>query len=294
MDGGWSALELELPEALQESALGLLGPDCLGAEVRSSAREATRLTAFFRSSDEARSAARRLAELLRGAGVAGHADRARLRAVPDRRWAERYQAALRPFPVGRRFLVDPTGKRAGGGGRSVIALVPGGAFGTGEHATTRLCLEALERHVRPGGRWIDVGCGSGILAVAACLCGAVEVLALDIDAEAARVARATADRNAVADRVRVARAGPEAARGSWDGVVANITGPFFRESAAALARRLAPGGRLIGSGFLVEQTGPVCDALLRERLVAEDDSRREEWGAVVFRKPRARGASGEG
>jgi ribosomal protein L11 methyltransferase len=226
-----------------------------------------------------------VAGLLRREGLDPVAPRVRLRQVGDGRWAERYQAGLRPFALGRRFLIDPAASGADPGDRVGIHLVPGGAFGTGEHPTTRLCVLALERFVRPGTRWADIGCGSGLLAVVARHCGAADVLALDVDPEAVRIAREVVWLNGLAGAVRVERGTHDALdRGAWDGVVANIGASYFVESAAELAARLREGGKLIASGFYEDRRTEARDALIRAGLTEVGESAYEGWSATVFRR----------
>jgi ribosomal protein L11 methyltransferase len=285
----WGAVEVELPERLAETVLGMLGAACLGAELRTTAAEQGRLVAYFGTPAEAGAAGRVIAELLRGQGLPAAACGLRVERVEDGRWVERYQAALRPLPLGRRFLVDPGGSSGATHGRIRIGLVPGRAFGTGEHATTRLCAAALERHVSAGSRWSDVGCGSGILALVARHCGAAEVLAVDVDPEAVRVAREVVRRNDAAAAVRVEPGSHDVlSPGAWDGLVANVAASYFLESAGSLIDRLRPGGRLISSGFLATEREAVLAALVRAGLIELEQEASEGWSALVLRRPEAR------
>jgi ribosomal protein L11 methyltransferase len=283
MNNGWSALELELPEGLEEAVLGSLGEGCLGAEFRPARAGRGTLVAYFPTRGAATSARETLTAVLGAEGLDSAACRVRVRHVDDGRWAERYQASLRPFPLGERFLIDPTGSAQDPGVRVAISLAPGSAFGTGEHPTTRMCVEGLERHVRAGSRWADVGCGTGILAVVARHCGAREVLAVDVDPESVRVARDVARRNGVSTAVRVETGTHDAAEPrAWDGVVANIDAPYFTEAAPVLADRLRLGGRLIASGFLAEQRGEVRAALARTGLTEIAEETREGWCTLTW------------
>lgn len=283
MEKGWSALDLELPGQLEGEALATLGSACLGAEYRPSGRGKGRLVAYFSTAREASAAAVSVAALLRGEGFEDLLPRIGITHVEDRRWAERYQAGLRPFRVGRRFLIDPSATGVDPGKRVAIRLVPGGAFGTGEHPTTRLCVYALECHVRPGSRWIDVGCGSGILAVVARHCGAADVLALDSDPEAVRVAGEVVRFNGVAGTVRVQHGSQDMAEPrAWDGVVANIGEAYFVDFAARAAGRLRGGGKLIASGFQADRRDDVRAALLRAGLTEVGEETQEGWCALVF------------
>lgn len=277
-------LEIGLPADLVERTLAALPAGCLGADQTAEGAGPARIRAYWPSLDAARAAGRDLRERLAGAAGALTID---ARALDDGRWAERYQQGLRPFPLGRSFVVHPGGpapEPAGEPGRFVLRLVPGRAFGTGEHPTTGLCVELLEGAVRAGERWLDVGTGSGILAVAAAVCGASRVLALDTDADALEVAREVVRQNGVAKRVEL-RHGSVAAAGaeSWDGIVANVETPFFLAAAPALAGCLAARGRLIASGIPEPEADAVSRAFAAAGLHPLERRARDGWAALLAR-----------
>ena len=284
----WGALVLEVPAAVAGDVLGLLAPQTSGAESVPGTAGRSRVTVFFRDLAGARGARQAAERVLRASGLVPEACGLHVEPLDDGHWVERYQATLRPFPIGSRFCVHPQSAdtpAAGPGGRVPLRLVPGQAFGTGEHPTTQLCTEQLERLVRPGSRWLDLGCGTAILALVALHCGAVEVLALDHDPEAARVAREVVARNARQGRIEV-REGCLADGGrDWSGIVANIEGPYFSASAAALAGALAPGGVLIASGFLETDRMTVVEGLAAAGLRFESVVARMEWASAVLRRP---------
>jgi ribosomal protein L11 methyltransferase len=210
----------------------------------------------------------------------------RLERVADGRWVERYQASLRPYPLGRRFTIDPGGgdTQRAEGDRQLLRLVPGRAFGTGEHPTTRLCAAALEVRVDDGSRWIDLGCGSGILALVASRSGAARVLALDTDPEALTVAREVLAANGGPGVIEIRRGSTEAASGEcWGGIVANIDAAFFLGRAAELAALLDPGGHLLASGFLEAQRPEVERALVRSRFEILEWRCCGEWALLAAR-----------
>ena len=182
-------------------------------------------------------------------------------------------------------LVDPTGRGVPAGRRIPIRLVPGRAFGTGEHATTQLCAEQLERQVVRGSRWLDLGCGTGLLCIVAAGCGAGEVLALDVDPEAVRVARAVLRDNRPSARVVLALGSLEtAATRLWDGIVVNINVAFLLGAAASLAARLEAGGWLIASGFLVDDVPALLDTFGRAGLSEHRRLERRSWAALVLQR----------
>lgn len=164
-----------------------------------------------------------------------------------------------------------------------LVVDPGRAFGSGSHASTRLALAALGDVLRGGERVVDVGCGSGVLAVAALALGAAGALATDVDPEALAATRANAERNGVADRLRVVPALADIPPREADVVVANILAPVLVELAPAVTALLASGGTLVLSGFLTARRPGVVAAYpaLEERATAAEDG----WSAVVLAAP---------
>jgi len=172
------------------------------------------------------------------------------------------------------------------GGECVVVLDPGAAFGTGGHATTRLCLRLLVTHVKPGDRVADVGCGSGILGITAAMLGAREVIATDNDAGAVAVARQNVRRNRVEEEVRVVEADllPDD-YGAFDVIVCNILAEEVVRLTANLRPRLHPGGRFIGSGFQGASVATVEDALVKAGLRMAATIGEEGWAACVALRP---------
>lgn len=216
------------------------------------------------------------------------------RPVAESDWAEAWKANFQPLRVGRRLMIVPAWlDPALAEGDIAIRLDPGMAFGTGTHPTTQLCLQAIERHLRPGQPVLDLGCGSGILSIAAARLGASAALALDIDPEAVRVARENAALNGVAEQVRVAQGSlAEALRGDygaeWQGVplvVANILARVIvKLLGEGLAETVAPGGLLVVSGILDSQAFEVIAALKAAGLQVAAHERQEEWVALIARR----------
>ena len=268
-------LSARVPDGLDDEIAAVLGSGSLGVEVRAAGPGVSELRIYLGEAEDAADWRDRAARVLSAHGLAADACALAIDPVADGRWAERWQASLSPLPLGSRFVVLPTPAEADRGGREPIHLVPGMAFGTGEHETTRLCASALERCVSPGSRWMDLGTGTGVLAIVAARCGAARVLALDCDPEAARVASDVVVRNGAGAIVEV-RAGSIEERGeeAFDGIVANIQSSFFLANAAPLCDALAAGGVLIASGILVDDVPEVASALgaagWRVRAQADD------------------------
>ena len=191
--------------------------------------------------------------------------------------------------VGRRVLVKaPWHAYEPAADEIIVELDPGRAFGIGYHPTTQIGMEALEEVITPGVRVLDVGTGSGTLAIAAALLGAGQVDALDIDPAAVQSARANADRNGVGGIVRVALGslGPDGpVQGEYDLVVANISAPVLVELAPALVRAVAPGGTLLSVGMIEDTEASGHEAFTAEHLTLVRRTQSKEWVALHWHKP---------
>jgi len=205
-------------------------------------------------------------------------------------WENNWKAYFHPLPVGEKLLIQPVWEEPiDPQGRAVLLLEPGLAFGSGSHATTRLCMEALERAIAPGCAVLDVGCGSGILSIAAVLLGAGSCLGVDIDPMAVKTAR----ENAILNTLRPPLAseggfqcdfvhGDLAAgvTGQYDVIVSNIVADAIISLAGQIQPHLKPGGIWISSGIIDTREADVLEALEANAFHVLD--RREEEGWVCL------------
>ena len=194
--------------------------------------------------------------------------------------------------VGRRLVIRPTWRRhRAAPGDVVIALDPGMAFGTGLHPTTRLCLAAAEAIADRGeladARVLDVGCGSGILAIAAARLGAASLTGLDIDPIAIEATVANARRNRLAGRIAARVGSLPSGEPSFDVVLANLIAAVLIALAAALRDEVRPGGLLLASGIFVDREMDVAEALGRAGLEVIERSTEGDWVALIARRPAA-------
>ena len=278
-----------IPPALEEQAVaGLWDVGCLGVQVTASGRvDRLTLDAYFPGLAPRRRLAARLRCSLRQVGLGPRA-RPRLCVVPAGRWIERWQRSLRPMPIGR-FLVVPEGcdALAVSPRRRVLCVRFGQAFGTGEHATTQMCLRLLGEHLRPDERVIDLGTGSGILAMAACRLGAGQVVAVDDDPAALAVARANLTDNDLVGRVKLRRADAAAAcqPGPFDLALVNIGASTIEGLLPHLAPALTRGGRAVLAGLLMDDEDRLLRAASGCGLVLLDRRRLRPWSALVLRRP---------
>lgn len=217
----------------------------------------------------------------------------RCRVIEKQAWSTGWMHAFAPERVADRLWTVPPWEQspmlpAGGIG---IVIEPGLAFGTGKHATTRHCLTFLEEiaSVRGGvlaGRFLDAGCGSAILSVAAALMGAERVLAVEVDPDAIPTARKTLERNGLLKRVWLVNGPLECCRGRFDLVAANLTAPVLSDYAQTLASSLDPAGLCIAAGILLAERPAILERFrafgligLRERLDEE-----EGWCTLLLQK----------
>jgi ribosomal protein L11 methyltransferase len=195
-------------------------------------------------------------------------------------WSERWREFHRPVVIGDRLRVRPPWEPASDTDSIELVIDPGQAFGTGAHATTRLCLELLLGLRDHGGSFVDLGCGSGVLAIAAARLGHSPVLALDNDPASVEATAENAAVNGVSLEVRKFDLRSEDVPAA-DTVAANLLGPLLRAWAARLA---APPARLIASGLLVAEADGIAEAFAPAGL--RETRRREsgEWGALLLER----------
>lgn len=214
------------------------------------------------------------------------------RRVQEEDWAESWKEFFQVERVGRRLVIRPTWRDYQPKADEVVLdLDPGMAFGTGQHPTTRLCLRAVEELAAPGMRMLDLGCGSGILSLAAAKLGCASVVSLDIEPIAIETTRANARLNGVEATVQAAVGSlgdswPLAAGqlNAFDTVVANISAGVLVSLAAELAAALRPGGTLVGSGVVAERADEVLLALAAAGLRIERLESEAGWRAAIARK----------
>jgi len=205
------------------------------------------------------------------------------RTVAEADWAEAWKERLTVMHIGQRTVVRPSWlDYTPSPGEVAIQLDPGMAFGTGLHPTTQMCLVALEKRLRPGAAVLDLGTGSGILAIAAAKLGAGHVLAVDNDSVAVSTARDNVMANGVQGIVSVVRGSLEEASGGYDLVVINILARVIIDMVqGGLATRLRPGGTLVAAGIIADQEAAVVTSLEKEAVALVERLQREDWVCLV-------------
>lgn len=206
--------------------------------------------------------------------------------IADQDWTAGWKESIPVMHLGARVVIKPSWRDyVPQPEEIVLEMDPGLAFGTGLHPTTQLCVAALEDFLHPGMRVLDLGTGTGILALVAARLGATEVLAVDNDSNAVAVARRNARDNDVAHVIRLLHGSLPDVGGAYDLVVANILAHIIIDMAkSGLAARVRPGGMLVVSGILAEQAGDVSVVLGQQGLRVTERRQQDEWIAVVARK----------
>ena len=205
--------------------------------------------------------------------------------VADADWENNWKKFYKPMEIGERLLVVPQWEKARDDGRVKLVLNPGLTFGTGSHATTRLCLQALDKYIRGGEKILDLGCGSGILSIAALLLGAEDAFACDIDDKCVGVAYENAALNGIGREHYTVRAGDvlsdkRLARefgGDYDIVVANIVADVIIALAPQVGKLLKKGGIFLCSGIIDDRAVEVADALRLAGWAIMEARESEGW-----------------
>ncbi len=291
--GGYESFEISDLSDLLENA-GVVFADYIEDDLLARQDEAPLIRLYFdrAEEDEARGAASFILGVAKQLGWDDITCSVTL--VENSDWDTKWKQFFRPFPVGEKLFVKPsweTDLPAEAKGRRVIEIDPDAAFGTGTHATTYLCLLQLERNLKAGDRVLDMGCGSGILGIGAKRLGCGEVVSVDIDENAVRIAEENFEKNGcrensrflcgnvLSDQKTLAAMG-----GGFDLICANIVAGIIREMAPILYAALKKGGFLLASGILSCRRDEVMEAVTAAGFIPLSEEMKEDWLCIVFTK----------
>ena len=236
--------------------------------VREELEQEPRVIVFFETKEEAEN-------------LAGEFENATVTEQDDEEWKNKYKEHFKSLKLTDDIAVIPSWEKRPGGDIKVIDLDPGMAFGTGAHETTSMCARLLEMYGCENKKILDVGTGSGILAIAAALMGCTNVLGVDIDDTAVEVAKENVEKNGLADVINIRKG--DLAKGidyTADMVVANIIAELVIELAGSVKDHLVPGGKFISSGILKEKCEMVETALKDLGFIIDDVMTEGDWCAI--------------
>jgi ribosomal protein L11 methyltransferase len=294
-NSSWWLVTLDLSRSAEEAAATLLFDlGSTGIVTFEDSADFLRLGAYFDGATNVEDLRPALEAGFERMGLRNALGELSISAVPDQDWMQKWKEGFEAVEVGDRLVIAPSWKLPlDSAGRVVIQIDPGMAFGTGTHETTRLCLEAIEHHWR-GGSLLDVGTGTGILAIAAALLAPeslpgsgpdFRLVAIDVDPQAVEVARENTAINNVSDRIELYEGQPrEFAGAGFDVVVANLTAEVIVDLMNDLAACLAPRGLMILSGILSELAANVERALVASGFAVTERHAAGEWSALVARR----------
>lgn len=211
--------------------------------------------------------------------------------IREEDWANNWKQYFKPFPVGKKLYIKPSWETptAEAAGRTVLEIDPASSFGTGQHHTTRLCLELMESEIQPGAtRLLDLGCGSGILFIGGLLLGAKSAYAVDIEENAVRIAGENAAENHLdpdsytisCGNVITDAALTEAIGTGYDVITANIVADVIKAMAPLFPRFLKPDGTLILSGIITERADEVLETVTAQGFAVLEKREASGWYAV--------------
>ena len=255
--------------------------------------EVVRVKAYWALDEELEGKLQHLAVRLDGLasnGIDKGAGAVSWKAVADEDWAETWKEFFHTEKIGARTVIKPTWEEyEAKAGEIVVELDPGAAFGTGQHATTSLCIRALEDLVRPGMTVFDVGTGSGVLAIVAAKLGAKSVEAVDFDPVAVRVARENVRQNDAEDVVRTERSDLlKSVAGEADLIIANIIADIIVRLFGEVKESLAAGGTMLLSGIIEDRLADVVEAAGQHGFSVEKIEQEKGWAAIIVKGGGAR------
>jgi len=277
----WYALDVDVEAQAREAVeYALIEAGASGTETATNLTDETRITGYFDRVPDRERVRAELFEALRIYELPSSSVRdMNVREVEQRDWLAEWKQNWQPVEVGRFVIAPPWSKIDNAPGRCVIRIEPGMAFGTGTHETTRLCLAAMQRYFE-GGSFLDVGTGTGILAIAAATCApGAHVEACDTDPDEIEIARENSVANGVEDRITFRVGSVEATTSSADFICANLTADVIANILPTLVGLSC--GRLVLSGILETQSQPILERLASLAITDAEITQEGEWVAII-------------
>lgn len=213
--------------------------------------------------------------------------------VKEEDWANNWKQYFKPLCIGEKLLIKPSWEKADPDEkRKILEIDPASSFGTGQHNTTQLCLELIEKNLSCGDRILDLGCGSGILSIGGILLGAKSAAAVDIDENSVKIAKENAEKNNISGDVYTAYCGNiiedkalvEKIGAGYDLLCANIVADVLIGMSGSFAGFIKDGGKLIVSGIIDSRKDEVIDVIIAQGFKLNEICEKEDWVAASFTK----------
>lgn len=211
--------------------------------------------------------------------------------VKEEDWANNWKQYFKPLTVGDKLLIKPSWETVSENeNRKILEIDPASSFGTGQHNTTQLCLELIEKYLKEGDKMLDLGCGSGILSIGGILLGAKSAYAVDIEENAVKISKENADKNGIPAEIYTAECGnvicDEDLRnrigGGYDFVCANIVADVLRAMTPYFKGFLSENGRLVVSGIIDSRKDEVINGIIEAGFELVEVKEKEDWVAAAF------------
>lgn len=244
------------------------------------------ITLYFDADDAAHEKIAEVKEAVFGAGLSDEWNvTVEDRLADDSEWKDKWKQYFKPSHITEDIVIRPSWEHYDAAeGEKVIVIDPGMAFGTGTHATTRMCVELIEKYLEPDGSFMDAGCGSGILSIAAGLCGCRKIYGFDIDPDAVNVARENVERNGMSDFIDISEGDvTKGVEEKADVIAANLMAEIIMNICGSIPACLNEGGVFISSGIISEKRDQVADAIRSAGFDIIEIREEEEWCAIAAR-----------
>ena len=266
---------------MESEAMEIAHIDLIDEELRSRDRSRSVIHIYISECDNVSEALSFLKERLTAADIEFESGTV---GVNDADWNENWKKYFKAAEIGERLTIVPSWEQYDNkDNRILLHIDPGAAFGTGTHATTCLCLNMLEKYVKNGDKMLDVGCGSGILAIASVLLGAESAVGVDIDAQSVKTAGENAEINGISDKIQfIVGDLAEKVQGKFDIICANIVADVIIRLFSTVKNYIAENGVLIASGIIDMRESDVLKAAEEHGLKVLMSEKKDNWCALVM------------
>lgn len=276
-----SGIYVEDYSDLEEGAREIAHIDLIDEELLNKNRNISIIHLYFSEEDNLSEALDYLEQALNNAGVEYTIDKS---AIKDSDWAENWKKYFKATEIGEKLVICPSWEEYTNSEKAILKIDPGAAFGTGTHATTSLCLALLERYTKIGDTVLDIGCGSGILGIAACLLGADSATGVDIDPTSVKVAKENAEINNVTDKTEFLVGDlADKINGRYNIVCANIVADIIIRLTSDIHKYLKDDAVYITSGIIDIRVDEVKDAFEKAGLTILDELKKDNWYAFALK-----------